>query len=196
MAPVPLCSLECTIPTIYGNLTRNSGTRQAQYYSSEVLSPNSMTTFQLYLDTYTGSIKFQGIKNTDLDWSDASASFEYAAETGWKVYSVTGNYDRLRVALDNRQGSGAGATAIVSDAGVVTGVTISAPGSGYQAAPRVRIQGNGADATATATISSGGSVASITVTNGGSGYTPLDINGTDRAKVIIDAGAVTEILYR
>lgn len=195
VAPVPLCSLSCTIPTIYGNSTQYFPPQRAQYYSSEIQSPNYMTTFQLNLDVYTGTIKFQGIQDNETEWTDASYSYEYAAESGWKVYTVTGNYDRLRVAFDNRQGSGAVGNVTVSDAGVVTGVTVTASGSNYQAPPRVRIVGNGSGATATSTLTGNG-VSSITVTNGGSGYTPLDIGGTVRANVIIDAGAVIEILYR
>ena len=196
VAPVPLCSLECTIPTTYGNPTQFFPPQLAQYYSSEIVQPNNMTTFQLNLDTYTGTIKFQGRRDNQIDWTDASYSFEYAAESGWKVYTVTGDYDLLRIAFDNRQGTGATASATVSSDGVVTGISVTAPGSGYQAPPRVRIVGNGTGATAVSTLSGNGGVGSITVTNGGAGYTPIQINSTDRANVIIDAGAVTEILYR
>lgn len=52
----------------------------------------------------------------------------------------------------------------------VTGIQVSATGSGYDAAPVVLIAGDGTGATAVATVKNG-VVTAITVTNPGSGYT-------------------------
>lgn len=67
-------------------------------------------------------------------------------------------------------GGGATATAeLTSEA--VSGVTVTAGGSGYEVTPTVTLSGGGGTgATATATVS-GGIVTAINVTNGGSGYT-------------------------
>ena len=63
------------------------------------------------------------------------------------------------------------ATATVGTGGVVTGITITNPGSGYTANPSVEISGSGTNATAGATYTPSGSVTAIDVTFGGAGYT-------------------------
>lgn len=208
VAPEHLPSRSLTIPDIYavqaplnqypGSPSSNNlsiPNMTATYYSSEVLSPNYMTTFQLNLDTFTGTIKFEGKLDQYPDWKNASYAYEYQAESGWKVYSVTGNYDRLRIAFDNRLGYGATANITVSTAGVVTGISVTNVGQDYPAPPRVVIVGNGTGARAVSSVS-GGAVGGITLLDGGEGYTPLQIADPTRAFVHLDGGAVTEILYR
>ncbi len=56
--------------------------------------------------------------------------------------------------------------------GKVTAITVSNPGSGYDAVPTITVGGGGSNATATPTIGIFEGVTSITVTSGGSGYTP------------------------
>jgi len=193
VAPMPLPSQHLSIPTTYGPPGDSAG--QAQYFSSEVLQPSFNTTFEMLLDVYTGTIKFQGKQDDELEWVDVSYSYEYAAESGWKVYSVTGYYDRLRIAFDNRLGYSAQASATATD-GVITSVDVTAAGYGYLAPPRVTIIGNGAGAQAVSTVNDAGGVQSITVVDGGEGYTPLQIAGSTCATVLIDGGAVLDILYR
>lgn len=53
--------------------------------------------------------------------------------------------------------------------GTISGITLTASGSGYTTAPLVLILGDGVGAEATATVS-GGLVTELTLTNGGSGY--------------------------
>ncbi len=70
-------------------------------------------------------------------------------------------------------GAGAAATATVTN-GVVSGVTLSAGGTGYVATPTVSISAPtaGVTATAIATVDpTWGVITAVTVTNGGSGYT-------------------------
>jgi hypothetical protein len=193
VGPKPLPSKHLTIPDIYGPPGDSQG--QAEYFSSEVLNPLFTTTFQLYIDTYTGTIKFQGKQDDELEWTNASYSYEYQAESGWKVYEVTGYYDRLRVALDNRLGYSAQANVTAAN-GVITSASVTAPGYNYIAPPRIRIFGNGSGAAATSTLNGAGGVASITITQGGSGYTPLAIGGSTCGTVVIDGGGVLDILYR
>lgn len=66
-------------------------------------------------------------------------------------------------------GGGAVAMALVSN-GVVRGIDIVKPGTGYTSAPSISIGGTGIGATATATISA---VTSLTLNTGGSGYTSV-----------------------
>jgi hypothetical protein len=77
---------------------------------------------------------------------------------------------QFKFALLAPSGSGVAATATVTS-GFVTAVTVNSGGSGYVAAPVVKLSGGGgAGATAAATVS-GGVVTGITVTAPGSGYT-------------------------
>jgi hypothetical protein len=77
---------------------------------------------------------------------------------------------QFKFALLAPSGSGVGATATVTS-GFVTAITVNSGGSGYVAAPVVKLSGGGGTgATAAATIS-GGVVTGITVTAPGSGYT-------------------------
>jgi FtsP/CotA-like multicopper oxidase with cupredoxin domain len=67
-------------------------------------------------------------------------------------------------------GTGATATASIGANGVVTGITLTNPGSGYTAAT-VNITGGGTGATADAVVGASGSITNVTVDQGGSGYT-------------------------
>ena len=85
---------------------------------------------------------------------------------------------------------GAGATAVASVGanGVITGITVTNPGSGYTSppAPAVTITGAGAGATAEAVVTLSGVVTAITVDAAGTGYTaPIVKIGT-----LIDGGAL------
>ncbi len=69
-------------------------------------------------------------------------------------------------------GNGTGATAEATVAGgIITGITVTNPGSGYTSAPGVYIYGGGGScAAATATVA-GGIVTGVAVTDGGMGFT-------------------------
>ena len=64
-------------------------------------------------------------------------------------------------------GTGATATAVITNSGVITGVNVTAQGSGYTR-PTVTISGGGATTAATATAYGG--VTGITLQNAGTGY--------------------------
>lgn len=192
--PQHLPSRELTIPLLYGG--PNQGNPQPSlYYSSEILEPRYLTTVQAFLDCYTGTMKFEGLRELGETWESASQTYNYLAETGWKYWTIVGNWSSLRMAFNNRLGNGATATATVDTQGVVTGIAVSNVGSNYPAAPRVVIVGNGSGARAVATAS-GGAVGSITLLDGGSGYTGLTLNNPATAKVVLDGGAFTAITYR
>lgn len=75
------------------------------------------------------------------------------------------------VQLTGGGGTGATATAVVTN-GVVTGVNVVSKGSGYTAAPAVTFL-SGTGATASTTLDTNGSVLSVSVLNSGSGYTSV-----------------------
>ena len=121
-----------TIPGLYGG--PNQGNPQPSlYYSSELLSPPYLTTVQAYLDCYTGTVKFEGLTELGKTWENASETHDYEAYTGWLYYTVTGNWSRLRMAFNNRIGSGATAQATVNTQGVVTGISVTNVGQNYPA---------------------------------------------------------------
>ena len=74
-------------------------------------------------------------------------------------------------------GSGAAATTLIDAYGVVTGFTITAPGTGYTSVPTVTVVGDGTGATGTAVLTST-ALTSITLTAGGRGYhvTPVTVD--------------------
>lgn len=172
-------------------------TQLTEYYSSFIEGGDRpITTVQLDLDTFTGELKFQAANDYLATWVDVTPNYSYRAETGTQYFNITGYYPLLRMAINTSIGYGASATAVVSDAGVLTGVTVDYPGSGYVARPRVQILGNGAGATAEAVINDAGIVTGVVVTAGGSGYTPIQFQGLQRATVLIDNGTINNIRYR
>ncbi len=108
------------------------------------------------------------------------------------------NYIAPTVTFTGGGGTGAAATATVS-LGVITGLTITNHGTGYNTAPTVAITGGGGSgATATATTV-GGVVDTLTLGVGGTGYTTPDVtftggSGSGAAAVAtVTGGVVTAI---
>jgi hypothetical protein len=87
--------------------------------------------------------------------------------------TVSGRQPILSVVFTGGGGTGATATARVSNTNRIASITIDNGGSGYTTAPTISfISSAGSGATATATVS-GGRITAITVTNQGSGYPTL-----------------------
>jgi hypothetical protein len=117
-------------------------------------------------------------------------------ESSTQYFNVVGYYPLIRMAINNSQGFGAQATATVSG-GVVQYITVTNPGQGYVAPPKVQILGNGSGADAIVTgIGSTGGIAGIQMISGGSGYLPLQYQGTVCAQVLITTGWITNLQYR
>jgi hypothetical protein len=180
-----------------------SGILNTEFYSSFIVPNGSVTSMQMDLRGYTGSIKVQAAENYQSMWYNVSESVQYLNKTGTVHHHVVGYYPLLRLCfnnsvfttgLDGSFGAAAQATALVTN-GVVTGATITYPGLGYLAPPLIEIFGDGAGATAEATIGSQGEVATITITNGGSGYRPIPPTNTP-AVIVISTGKIENILYR
>jgi hypothetical protein len=183
-----------------------------EYFSSFIEPVNAITTVQMTLDGYTGTIKAQGAQNYQSLWYNVTDSVTYYNETRTIYMNIVGWHPLLRLCFNNsvfavpdQPGTPAIATAITEN-GVVTSINVLNGGSGYLAPPKINIIGDGSGATAVATIS-GGTIDSITVTNGGSGYWylpnagfgagvyPNNPNQTGAA-VIVSTGYVIDLLYR
>ena len=184
-----------------------------EYYSSFIKPIQGITTVQMTLDGYTGTIKAQAAADYESIPYNVTESTTYLNHTGTIYLNIIGWHPLLRVCFNNSifavpggNGMPAQAYAICED-GVVTSIQLQNAGTGYLAPPRINILGEGAGATAVATIGGSGEIASITVTNGGSGYWlvpnaaintpyyPVPPNNQG-AMVIISTGYVVDLFYR
>lgn len=75
------------------------------------------------------------------------------------------------VDVDFLVGSGASATARISQAGTVESVTITNGGTGYSGTPTIQLNGGGGTGATAVAVVSGGQISAINVTAKGSGYT-------------------------
>lgn len=206
-----------TIPTIYGPreysyFTNNQGMpdwalpqtygysnlQQTERYTSHVpTNGQSLTTFRLSMDHFTGNIKAQAAENYQSVWYDVSPSYSYLDKTESILLNVEGYHPLLRLAIDQYNGNinsqQATATATVVN-GSVTAITVTNPGGGYLAPPNVTILGTGAGARATAEITNG-QVTAINVDEGGAGYVPNSSQNV-AAYVNINTGFIVDIVYR
>jgi hypothetical protein len=206
-------SQELTIPTIYGKAQQLqpgptnwpdwalqpepvNTTQNTEFYSSELpTNGQQLTTISMDLDHYTGTIKAQAAQDYLGVWYDVTASYEFFNETKRWHLNVEGFHPLIRLAFNNSLGFGATANATVTD-GVVTAITLTNPGQGYVAPPRLQILGNGAGAQAYTTLGDNSQVAGIFIVSGGAGYLPLQYQGTVAATVLIDNGTITNLQYR
>ena len=184
-----------------------------EYYSSFIEPTSSLTTIQMDLVGYTGTIKAQWAETYQSLWYNITESTTYYNETRTISMNVLGWYPLLRLCFNNSifatpevPGIPALAYAICEN-GVVTQIVVSNGGSGYLAPPQVDILGDGAGAVAQAEINEDGVVTAINVVNGGSGYWPIPTGGINTAAypvppqnqgayVAITTGTVTNLFYR
>ena len=182
-----------------------------EFYSSFIEPVNAVTTVQMTLDGYTGTIKAQAAENYQSIWYNVTESTTYYDKTGTIHMNIVGWHPLLRICFNNSifavpDQPGVPAIAVaVTENGVVTSINVLNGGNGYLAPPKINIIGDGSGATAVATIS-GGVVDGIEVTNGGSGYWYLPNAGVGMgspnnpsqtgAAVIISTGYVVDLLYR
>jgi hypothetical protein len=183
-----------------------------EFFSRFIEPVNSVTTVQMTLDGYTGTIKAQAAENYQSIWYNVTDSTTYLDKTGTIHMNIVGWYPLLRLCFNNsifavptQPGTPAIGYATTSN-GVVTSITVTNGGSGYLAPPKISIIGDGSGATAVAQVS-GGTVTGITVTNGGSGYWYLPNAGFGSglypnnpsqtgAAILISTGFVVDLLYR
>jgi hypothetical protein len=186
-----------------------------QFYSSFIAPRYAVTTIQMDLVGYTGTIKAQAADNYQSIWYNISDSVTYLNETRTIHWTITGWYPLVRLAFDSslfavpfyQSQVPAIASATVVD-GVVESIQMINNGAGYAAPPKVNIVGNGAGARAEAVWSPAtGAVTGINVLDGGSGYwrIPNAILTSGQvslapqnqgALVVISTGYVENLLYR
>ena len=196
-----------------------------EFYSSFIEPVNAVTTVQMTLVGYTGTIKAQAAENYQSVFYNVTESTTYYNETRTIYMNIVGWHPILRLCFNNSifavptQPSTPALAYTTTNNGIVTSVTVTNGGTGYLAPPQINFIGDGAGATAEAVMSSTypighpqagigyGSVVGITVTNGGSGYWYLPNAGMGAglypnnpsqtgAAVIISTGYVVDLLYR
>ena len=186
-----------------------------QFYSSFIAPRQAVTTVQMDLVGYTGTIKAQAADNYQSVWYNISDSVTYLDRTETIYWNIVGWYPLVRLAFDSslfavpfyQNQVPATAVAIVED-GVITSIQMQNNGSGYAAPPKVNIVGNGAGARARAIWSpETGAVTGIEVLDGGSGYWRIP-NATltsgqypvspqnQGALVVISTGYIENLWYR
>jgi hypothetical protein len=204
---------------VYWNGNPNGGSywnsyNNTEYFSSYIEPRGPVTTVQMDLIGYTGTIKAQWAENYQSLWYNITESTTYLNQTKTIYMNIIGWYPILRLAFNNsvfaspdQPGYPAIAVAYCVD-GLVTSITVLDGGSGYLAPPKIDIVGDGAGAPAVATISDTGQVVGITVTNPGSGYWPLPSTPNPGASpspvpasqqgaiVVISTGFVVNLMYR
>jgi BppU N-terminal domain len=184
-----------------------------EFYSSFIKPQGSITTIQMDLVGYTGTIKAQAAQDYESVPYNVTESRTYLNHTGTVYMNVIGWYPIVRLCFNNsifsvpdQPGIPALAYAIC-DNGVVVDIVVTNGGSGYLAPPKISIIGDGSGATAEATLGGDGSIESITVTHGGSGYWVVPNAGVNTpyypvspnqqgALVIISTGFVENLYYR
>lgn len=169
-------------------IKRTAANGNRNYTSMAYTANNTLTTFQLDFDNFTGNVVAQG-SETQIgpDWSDIGSQTVYTNQTKRSFINVDGRHNWIRFEINQYGIAGDGVPTVAN--GAVTTIT-SAGGSEWFGAgnPNIDIEGLGTGATATATLN-GTKVGSITVTNGGQGYIEVPI-------VKINNGRITQILYR
>ena len=146
-----------------------------EYYSSFIEPQNYVTTIQMNLVGFTGTIKAQWAQNYQSVWANCTETQTYYNETRTVYLNVIGWYPLLRVCFNNSVFASPNPPAYPAlayafcDAGSVTSITVQNPGAGYLAPPKISILGDGSGAVAEAVLAP--NVDSITLTNPGLGYT-------------------------
>lgn len=183
-----------------------------EFFSSHIVPKQAVTTIQMDLVGYTGTIKAQAAENYESIWYNVTESTTYYNETRTIYMNIVGWHPLLRVAFNNsifavptQPGIPAIAVAYCEN-GVVANIEVLNGGSGYLAPPKIDIVGDGSGAVAEAVISEG-VVVGINVINGGSGYWVMPNSGVNTpnypvppnqqgAIVLISTGFVVNLYYR
>jgi hypothetical protein len=187
-----------------------------EFYSSFIEPTGPVTTVQMTLVGYTGTIKFQAAENYESLWYNVTESETYYNETRTISWNIVGWHPILRACFNSslfsapRYPTQSPVVAYASCVdGVIDEIIITNNGSGYMAAPHVQIVGDGAGATAEAVWDpETGAVTDIIITNGGSGYwripnaqivtsQPFPVPPNNQgAIVVVSTGYVENLLYR
>jgi hypothetical protein len=187
-----------------GNPINYAPYQSTEFYTSHIEPRGPVTTIQMDLVGYTGTIKAQAAETYQSAWINVTETTQYLNKTGTIYMNVIGWHPLLRLAFNNSVyttgqngqvlGYPAQATATINSAGEVNAITVLNGGQGYLAPPLVTILGDGSGATATAILTQG-RVSGITITNPGSGYRPIPPT-MQGAIVVISTGQIINLMYR
>jgi hypothetical protein len=196
-----------------------------EFFSSFIEPKQSVTTVQIDLIGFTGTIKAQAAENYESVPYNVTDSTTYYNHTGTVYMNIIGWYPLVRLCFNNsifasptQPGIPAIAYAVCEN-GVVNNIQVVQGGSGYLAPPQIDIIGDGAGATARAIMSNHypighpaagigyGSVIGIEVVTGGSGYWVVPNAGINTpyypvapnnqgAMVLIGTGFADNLYYR
>ena len=149
---------------------------------------NTLTTFQLDFDNFTGNLKAQGSDSQIGPWYDIGSQTVYVNQDSRDYINVDGRHNWVRFEI-NQYGYAASAVAQVSN-GDVSNITLNGGGVEWYGAgsPNVEIIGLGTGATATATASAN-AVSTISLVTSGQGYITVPT-------VKLNRGEITQILFR
>lgn len=196
-----------------GSWYNQNSNLNTEFYSSFIEPRNYITTIQMDLIGYTGTIKAQFAQNYESIWHNVTESTTYYNETRTIYMNVVGWYPLLRLCFNNSLAAtptppGIPAIAYaICNGGVLTDVVVTNGGYGYLAPPQVDIVGDGSGAVVESILGDGGTVTGFNIINGGSGYWPIPSGGVNPAAYpvppaqqgafpIISTGYITNILYR
>lgn len=165
-----------------GNQSYFNSWLNTEYFSSHIMPVNDVTTVQLTMTGYTGTVKAQWAETYESLWYNITESKTYYNHYGTIHWTIEGWFPLLRMCFNSslfatpkQPAMPAVAYAFCSN-GLITHIQVANGGAGYLAPPRIDIIGDGSGATAEAFIdSSTGTITNIVVTNPGSGYWPVPI---------------------
>lgn len=185
-----------------------------EYYTSHIVPENEVTTVQMTMTGYTGTVKAQWAETYESLWYNITESKTFYNHYGTVHWTIEGWFPLLRMAFNSslfstpkQPAMPAVAYAICKD-GYLVDILLQNGGAGYLAPPRIDIIGDGSGATAEAFIDSvTGTITNIVVTNPGSGYWPMPITAGNGqiyplppnqvgAVVLITTGYIENLFYR
>jgi len=169
------------------NTPASDGNRN--YTSMAYTANNTLTTFQLDFDNFTGNLKAQGSDSQIGPWYDIGSQTVYVNQDSRDYVNVDGRHNWVRFEV-NQYGYAASAVCEVSN-GSISNVTLNGGGVEWYGAgnPNVVFDGGrGTGATATATVA-GNVVSSISLVTTGQGYITVP-------EVKLTRGEITQILFR
>jgi len=159
------------------------------YSSIAYTADNTLTTFQLDFDNFTGNLKAQGSDSQLGPWYDIGSQTVYSNQDTRDYINVDGTHNWVRFEI-NQYGYSASAVAEVAN-GRVSNISLNGGGVEWYGTgnPNVDIEGGrGTGATATATVTAN-AVSSISLVTTGQGYITVP-------EVKLNSGKITQILYR
>ncbi len=136
------------------------------------------------------------MKFKDFEYYEVSGTIQFRypynttpAKAWWSRTRLEGFYERLGPEVSfsgGGSGTGAEAVAYATDAGVLTGIFVTNPGSGYTSDPTVSVSvGSGATFTVTRGFEYGQQIAAVGVSSGGTGYKVRIVHAANEGQPVV-----------